>query len=139
MGTRRKAREMALQSLYQFELSGIPASQTLEALCSHFDVPRKALPYARSIVDGVLANWDRIDNLIQKHAANWRMNRMAPVDRNIMRIAVYEFCIGKEVPASIAINEAIEITKRYSTDEAGSFVNGILDAIRDNEISGIEV
>ena len=133
MSTRRKAREMALQCLYQQEFSGNSADQALKPFSDNFEVNKKAIPYAQQLLDGVLGHLDAIDALIEKHASNWRISRMATIDRNIIRIAVYEFCFGSEVPATVAINEAIDIAKRFSTDDAGPFVNGILDAIRNKE------
>ncbi len=85
------------------------------------------------MLEGVTENLSAIDALIKKYASNWRISRMAAIDRNIILIAVYEFCFGKDVPATVAINEAIEIAKRFSTDDAGPFVNGILDTIRNKE------
>ena len=133
MSIRRKAREMALQCLYQQEFSGISAGKPLTPFCDNFEVNKKAIPYAQQLLDGVLDNLDDIDALINKYASNWRISRMAAIDRNIIRIAVYEFCFGNDVPATVAINEAIDIAKRFSTDDAGPFVNGILDAIRNKE------
>lgn len=133
MSIRRKAREMALQCLYQQEFSGLSAGQALKPFCDNFEVNKKAMPYAQKLIDGVFDNLADIDVLIEKYASNWRISRMAAIDRNIIRIAVYEFCFGSDVPATVAINEAIDIAKRFSTDDAGPFVNGILDAIRNKE------
>ncbi len=133
MSIRRKARETALQCLYQQEFTGVSACQALKPFCTNFEINKKAIPYAQQLLDGITENLSAIDALINKYASNWRISRMAAIDRNVIRIAVYEFCFTKDVPATVAINEAIDIAKRFSTDDAGPFVNGILDAIRNKE------
>ncbi|MFH7319239.1 transcription antitermination factor NusB [Desulfurivibrio sp. D14AmB] len=130
MGIRRKARELALQALYQGELVDLPALDTLAIMCDNFEINRKALPYGRELVAGVVANREAIDAAIEGCAANWRLARMSVIDRNIMRIAVYEFRFAEGVPAGVAIDEAIELAKRYGADDSPAFINGILDAVR---------
>lgn len=133
MSIRRKAREMALQCLYQIEMSGVTPEEALNHFCQNFEVNKKAALYAKSLISGVNSHRVEIDNLIDKYAVNWRISRIAAVDRNIIRVAVFELCYGGDVPATVAINEAIDIAKRFSTDDAASFINGILDAVRKNE------
>ncbi|OGQ97048.1 MAG: transcription antitermination factor NusB [Deltaproteobacteria bacterium RIFOXYD12_FULL_57_12] len=130
MGTRRKSREIALQSLYQIEMSNQPPEEAFDIFCQHFEVSKQSLSYARELVFGVRGKWDEINEMIGVHADNWRMERMSVVDRNILRVAVYELCCQKDIPARVVINEAIEVAKRYGTDESGPFINGILDAIQ---------
>ncbi|HET97944.1 MAG TPA: transcription antitermination factor NusB [Desulfurivibrio alkaliphilus] len=130
MGIRRKARELALQALYQGELVDLSALDTLEIMCDNFEINRRALPYGRELVAGVVANREAIDAAIEGSAANWRLARMSVIDRNIMRIAVYEFRFAEGVPAGVAIDEAIELAKRYGADDSPAFINGILDAVR---------
>lgn len=129
MGIRRKARILALNTLYQSELNATPAIEKFELLCENFEVTRKSIPYARELITGISENWEKINTLVHDNAANWRIERMAVIDRNIMRIAVYEMCYKDDVPPSVAINEAIEIAKQYCSDDAASFINGILDSI----------
>ena len=131
MGTRRKAREVALQALYQYELlqQGEGERFSFEQFCSHFQVNKKAIPYARTLLVGIHENEKEIDQHISKHAENWRLERMSVIDRNILRLAVFELIYQNDIPASVAINEAVEIAKRYSTDDSGPFINGILDAM----------
>ena len=129
MGIRRKAREMALQALYQSELTGDRILEMFSLLCENFEVNKKSIPYARSLIRGVSDHWDEINGLIERYASNWRIDRMSLVDRNILRLAIYEMFWQDDVPSSVVINEAIEVAKRFSTDDAGSFINGILDAI----------
>jgi len=130
MGTRRKARELALQVLYQVELSGQPAADAFNLFCEHFQAGKKSRPYAREIVLGVSNDREKINELISRHAENWRPERMSTIDRNILRMAVFELYHRREIPARVVINEAIEVAKRFGTEESGPFINGILDAIK---------
>lgn len=133
MGIRRKSRELALQALYQEELAGQTAILDFEEFCVHFQINKKTIPYARKLLNGVNEQKQAIDKLISRYAENWRLERMSVIDRNILRLAVFEMYYQNDVPVSVAINEAVEISKRYSTDDSGSFINGILDGItRDN-------
>ena len=129
MGTRRKAREVALQALYQDELLQQGTKLNFEQFCGHFQINKKAIPYARTLQEGVHDKEQEIDRLISKHAENWRLERMSVIDRNILRLAVFELIYQNDIPASVAINEAVEIAKRYSTDDSAPFINGILDAM----------
>lgn len=136
MGTRRKSRELVLQALYQEELVGQNGHMDFEEFCSHFQVSKKAIPYAKVVLDGVREKRQAINQLISKYAENWRLERMSVIDRNILRLAVYELHFQDDVPTSVAINEAVEIAKRYSTDDSGPFINGILDTMAKEEITG---
>ena len=138
MGTRRKSRELALQALYQGELAGQAGLLDFEEFCAHFQVNKKAIPYAKKLLGAVQGKKEEIDQLISRYAENWRLERMSVVDRNILRLAVYELRYQDDVPTSVAINEAVEIAKRYSTDDSGPFINGILDAMAKEETSGAE-
>jgi N utilization substance protein B len=131
MGLRRKSRELALQALYQAEISGVEADIGL--LCDNFRVAKKAISYANVILEGIRAHQQEIDEIIRVHTKNWRVDRMSIVDRNLIRIGIFELIFQKELPDSVAINEAIEIAKNFSTDDSSSFINGILDAIRDGK------
>ena len=133
MGIRRKSRELTLQFLYQGELAGQDNLLDFEEYCIHFQANKKAIPYAKKLLDGVQEKGDSINQLIGKHAENWRVERMSVIDRNILRLAVYEMCYQNDVPVSVAINEAVEIAKRYSTDDSGPFINGILDGVAKEE------
>jgi N utilization substance protein B len=138
MGIRRKSRELALQALYQGELAGKNGLLDFEEFCAHFQVNKKSIPYAKKLMDGVHEKGDVLNQLISKYAENWRLERMSLIDRNILRLAVYEVHFQNDVPVSVAINEAVEIAKRYSTDDYGPFINGILDAMAKEEASGAE-
>ena len=138
MGTRRKSRELALQVLYQGELAGQTGLLDFEEFCVHFQVSKKAIPYAKKLLEGVQWKVEEINQLISRYAENWRLERMSAIDRNILRLAVFELHYQDDVPTSVAINEAVEIAKRYSTVDSGPFINGILDAMAKEEISGAE-
>ena len=126
---RRKARELVLQSLYQSELNGKPVSENFLMLREHFEINKKALPYATELIDGLVEHYNSIDLQISQSTENWRVERMSLIDRNIIRIGAYELCYRPDIPAEVVINEALEVAKRYSTDEATPFINGILDGI----------
>lgn len=133
MGYRRKAREFALQMLYQFDVSN-DFEHLINEFWSNKDVPDDVKEFTNNIVEGVVKNLHIVDNLLVESAENWSIDRMALVDRNIMRIAVYELLFIKEIPVKVTINEAIEIAKRFGGEESSSFINGILDRIiRDNK------
>jgi N utilization substance protein B len=137
MGTRRNSRETALQFLYQEDFTigsdqqfGYDLAERFELFCNLFQVNKKARSYAVELLQGVSENLDRLDQLIGEAATNWRLTRIAPTDRNLLRIAVYEILMRDDVPPQVAINEAVEIAKRFGGDESPKFINGVLDAIR---------
>ncbi len=133
MGIRRKSRELALQSLYQAEMNDGDMMAQFTVLCENFHNAKQAIPYAGSLLEGIKKNQSRIDELIKKYAKHWRVDRMSIIDRNLLRIGVFEVYFAKDVPSSVAINEAIEIAKRFSSDDSAPFINGILDALSDGE------
>jgi len=135
MGLRRKSRELALQFLFSHdfqEFSDSPEAVALDfdLFCQAFDIGEKALPYGRQLIEGICQHLVEIDNLLAAHSHNWRVERMSLVDRNILRIAVFELQYIDDAPAQVAINEALEIAKRYSIEDSVSFINGILDAVQ---------
>lgn len=139
MGTRRISREAALQFLYQEDFTiapdqkfGYDLVERFDLFCALFQVNKKARAYALTLLQGITENLDRIDNLIVEAASNWRLVRIAATDRNLLRIAVFEMLEREEVPPEVAINEAVEIAKRFAGDDSPKFVNGVLDAVRTN-------
>jgi len=128
VGKRRKAREVALQFLYQLDLNGDddPSPHDEEFWARH-PVDDDTRAFADALVHGAKTNQAKIDHAITQFAEHWDLERMAVVDRNILRLAVYELLYTADVPPKVAINEAIEIAKRYGTAESPAFVNGILD------------
>ncbi len=129
MGARRKARELALQMLYQFDLSG----NSPETIITTFEELQKSKPntreFATKIFQGTVEHLVTIDDMIQAQADNWRLPRMAVVDRNIIRMSVYEFLHESDTPKLVIIDEAIEIAKKFGTQKSSQFINGILDGI----------
>ncbi len=137
MGTRRISREAALQFLYQEDFTikpdqqpGYDLEERFELFCSLFQVNKKARAYARVLLEGVTADLQAIDLTIGSAAKNWRLSRIAATDRNLLRIAVFEILRREDVPAEVAINEAVEIAKRFAGEESPKFINGVLDAIK---------
>ena len=138
MGLRRKSREMALQFLFSHDFTGASddtdaLSLEMERFCDCFDTGKKALPYARELIQGICANREMIDRELAGRSHNWRLERMSHVDRNILRIAVFEMKLCQDVPTKVAINEALEIAKLYSIPDSVAFINGILDAVQGGE------
>jgi transcription antitermination factor NusB len=129
MGTRRKSREFALQCLYQIELSREEPEQALSLFWAEHPAGDEVREYATGLVMGTCAERERIDLLLSRCARNWTLERMAAVDRNILRMAAYEMSSCAETPPVVVINEAVDIAKKYSTPDSGAFVNGILDRI----------
>jgi transcription antitermination protein NusB len=129
MGARRKARELAVQMLYQYDLSGNAPDMIIDT----FEDLQKSKPntreFATKIFRGTVDHIADIDTMIQAQAENWRLSRMAVVDRNIIRLSVYEFLHETGTPKLVVIDEAIEIAKRYGNDKSSQFINGILDGI----------
>jgi N utilization substance protein B len=130
MGTRRKARECALQMLFQWDITHDLIEQISATFWENQDEDPETRRFAESLANGTVARVERIDAIIAKHAENWRLDRMAIVDRNLLRLATYEFLFDAETPKSVVINEAIEIARRFSAQESPQFINGILDSIR---------
>jgi N utilization substance protein B len=129
MGARRKARELALQMLYQHDLSG----NAPDTILSTFEDLQKSKPntreFATKIFKGTVDHLPKIDEMIVQQAENWRIERMAVVDRNIIRMSIYEFLHEHDTPKLVIIDEAIEIAKKFGTQKSSQFINGILDGI----------
>jgi len=129
MGARRKARELALQMLFQHDLGG----NEPDMICSTFEDLEKSKPntreFAVKIFRGTVDHLTEIDDMIQQQADNWRLSRMAVVDRNIIRMSIYEFMHETDTPKLVIIDEAIEIAKKFGTQKSSQFINGILDGI----------
>jgi N utilization substance protein B len=131
---RRISREIALQVLYQMEFdTSLTAKQGLRLFEDHFSQDLQSMDYSEQLITGVKEIKTQIDDIIQKFSINWKLSRISHVDRNILRIAIFEMLkLQKEVPAKASINEAIEIAKKFSTVDSGSFINGVLDQISKN-------
>lgn len=134
MGIRRKAREAALQLMFMQEyLDGLD-EERIDFSLEHFSVFKEARDYAKSLCLGVSTHIKKIDSVITCASQNWSVSRMSRVDRAILRIATYELCFLDEVPLNVVINEAIEIAKRYGSDESANFINGVLDRVAEKEV-----
>jgi len=128
MSTRHKYRELALQALYQMELAGIPPEEAL------YDIRQRnsgqAIDFTISLVQSVAGNIQEIDQVIERSAKNWKLSRMAVVDRNILRLGVAQLMyLAAEVPPKVAIDESIELGKKFGDGQSGKFINGILDNV----------
>lgn len=130
MGKRRRAREVALSVLYQLEFRPEKSEEVMDTFWADHRSPPGVGTYARELVEGILAHREEIDNLIARYTEHWHFSRIALVERNILRVATYEFIFRKEIPEKVVLNEAIEIAKQYGSEDSGRFVNGILDKIR---------
>ena len=128
MGVRRKGRELALQMLYQWDVTRAPFGEVVWSISAIRNPSQEAKDFGRSLAEGTIRRVEEIDALISAQSDSWRLSRMAAVDRNILRVAVYEF-LDTETPKRVVINEALEIAKRFSAPDAVSFVNGVLDAV----------
>src|ERR1700752_2218459 len=132
MGSRRKARECALQMLFAADVAEMTADEVVRSYWAELgeaELDESAREFATRLAKGTLSNLELLDDRIRSRAEHWRISRMAVVDRNILRLAVYEF-LYEPTPRTVAINEALEIARRFSTYEATQFINGILDAIK---------
>jgi N utilization substance protein B len=127
VSARTKYRKRALDILFESELQGLPVGGTLADRLAVNDPPVHA--YTVQLVEGVAANAERIDALIAEHAKGWTLDRMPVVDRNLLRIAAFEITEVDDVPAAVAIAEAVELAKDLSTDDSAGFINGVLSAI----------
>lgn len=133
MGYRRKSREIAVQVLYQMEMKDAEPKAVFEIFWELFSKTEEVAPevtrFTAELVEGVYRNRFEIDQLIERYSIHWKMARMAVVDRNILRLGVYELLYLHDVPTSVVLNEAIEIAKKFGTEDSGSFINGILDNV----------
>jgi len=122
--------------LYQHDVGKIAEEEILDSFWRMNEHPEKVQEFATRLVHGSITQIEKIDLVIQEHAQNWRLGRMAAVDRNILRLAVFELLSDGDTPATVVINEALEIAKKYSTPESAQFVNGILDSVQKKEVEG---
>ena len=129
MPSRRKAREFAMQMLYQWELGGNTPEQVAKSFFDERKTDSSTESFARGLFRGAVDNVGSLDEQITRHAANWRLERMAAVDRGILRLAVYELAYHEDTPPRAVIDEAIEIARRFSGEGSVEFVNGILDSV----------
>ena len=130
MINRRKARELAIQALFYIDMSQNDSKEAVKLFCENFVTSKKDLSFFFRLVNGVVKARPEIDSIVERFSSNWKISRMSIVDRNIIRIAVYEMLFCSDIPSKVSINEAIDIGKKFGTEESGAFINGILDSIR---------
>jgi N utilization substance protein B len=130
MGRRRQAREIALQALYLVDVAGSSLGVAFDSVNRGFPEDEKTLDFARSLLQGTADRQEELDSRIAATAANWSLKRMAAVDRNILRLACYELSYESATPVGVIIDEAIEIARKYSTEDSTKFINGILDKLK---------
>jgi N utilization substance protein B len=129
MGKRRKARELAVCLLYQLEFHPGRSAEAVEIFWAHHPTSAEGKEFAQSLVMGVRENLDQIDSLIRRFAEHWSLNRIALVEKNILRLGIYELLFREDIPRKVTVNEAIGIAKHYGSADAGKFINGILDRV----------
>ena len=128
-GRRSQAREAALKILYQLDITQDPPEDGLKVFFRHHRVPAGTQAFISQLVEGTRGRLEEIDRLLSTHATNWAVDRMAMVDRNILRLGAFELLHGEETPPKVVINEAVELAKRFGTTDSSKFVNGVLDSI----------
>jgi N utilization substance protein B len=121
---------MAIQVLYQVDMAQSDLTEALRLFCEHFKAPESIRNFAFELARGVHEHREAIDTLIRRFSEHWRLERMPTVDRNILRLAAYELVYRPDIPAKVSINEAVDLGKKYGSEDSGSFINGILDRIR---------
>jgi len=129
MGFRRRARELAMQALYYVDIRGGNLNERVALFRKLYSPPEKSKIFFTELIDGVLRHRTALDTIIEDFSSHWKISRMSCVDRNILRIAVFEIMVRDDIPVKVSINEAIDIGKKYGTEDSGAFINGILDSI----------
>ena len=129
MQVRRQARITALQALYEIDSVHHPIGIVIQARIAGVDLPLEGQAFLRKIVRGVLEHQERLDKMISEYASEWPIEQMAAIDRNILRIALFEFLIDGSTPPKVAINEAVELAKAFGSDSSRRFVNGVLGTL----------
>ncbi len=132
MGQRRNSRELAMQALFYIDLGNEKPFEAYNLFCVHSKPEEGINAFFEEIVEGTLKHKSEIDSIVEKFSNNWKLSRMSGIDRNIIRIAVYEMIYCDDIPSTVTINEAIDIGKKFGTKDSGAFINGILDAISQN-------
>jgi transcription antitermination factor NusB len=129
MRSRTLARQAAVQALYQWEMQGEEFRQELDRFLAEWTRDSKVAAFARELIEGVISRQAEIDKALSEAARNWSLDRMTAVDRSVLRLGAYELLARDDIPPRVAINEAVDLAKKFSTKESGAFVNGVLDRI----------
>jgi N utilization substance protein B len=133
MKPRTRARSLALQALYEVDIANHPPAEVFQSRLEEMPLSNDLAEFARQIVFGVLPLTRELDQLISKYAPEWPLDQIAAIDRNILRMAFWEFAVWRETPVKVAINEAVELAKLYGSDSAPRFVNGVLGALAEHQ------
>ncbi len=132
MKTRRRARRVALETLYEYDVANHPPGEVLQRRLEENPMESSGAEFASRLIMGVVEYQEDMDILIAKYAPEWPLDQMAVIDRNILRMAIFEFLIDGETPVKVAINEAVELAKTYGSDSAPRFINGVLGTLADH-------
>ena len=119
-----------MQALFYMDMSQNDSEEVVKLFCENFATSKSSLSFFLKLINGVIKAAPEIDSVIERFSSNWKISRMSIVDRNIMRLAVYEMLFCSDIPSKVSINEAVDIGKKFGTEESGAFINGILDTIR---------
>ena len=133
MKTRRRARRVTLETLYEYDIANHPPGEVLERRLQENPMEKTGVEFASRLIQGVIQNQEEMDTLISRYAPEWPLDQMAVIDRNVLRIAIYEFLATDETPVKVAINEAVELAKVYGSDSAPRFINGVLGTLADHQ------
>ena len=129
MGKRRQARVLTVQVLFHMEFNPGDPEQGFDLISENFDSPSEIRDFARSLFLGIWGKREELDELIGRSSTNWRLERMSHVDRNVLRLATFEILFMRDIPPKVSIDEAVELGKRFGSEESGAFINGVLDNI----------
>ena len=135
MGKRRRSREVAIKVLFHLEFSGDSPSAAFDLICNSFGFSEDVKPFAQGLVLGVYDRLKELDTIISETSTNWRLERIAKVDRCILRLAAFELLYRNDIPPKVSINEAVDLAKKFGSEESGGFINGILDKIYNTVMS----
>ncbi|MGD9033674.1 MAG: transcription antitermination factor NusB [Desulfobacteraceae bacterium] len=132
MGSRRRARELAIKVLFHLEFTPGDPEEVFQLICENFGSSKSIRPFSRELVLGVCTHKKELDQLISRASEHWRLERMSRVDRTILRLGAFEILVMKDIPPKVSIDEAVELGKIYGTEDSGGFINGVLDNIYNN-------
>jgi N utilization substance protein B len=131
---RRRARIIAIQALYELDLTDHPPEVVIVCRIEDEALPQDGIPFVYHLVNGVLQHKEHLDRMIQRYAPEWPIDQMSPIDRNVLRMALFEFSIDRQTPVKVAINEAVELAKLFGSDSAPRFVNGVLGSLAGEDL-----
>jgi transcription antitermination factor NusB len=129
MGKRRRARELAVQVLFHLEFSPDDPSEVFDLICENFQAPESIREFSKMLVLGVCEETKRLDKVISQASRNWRIDRMARLDKSILKLAAFEMMFVPDIPARVSLDEAVEIGKKFGSEDSGRYINGVLDNI----------